>query len=148
MGRNPKNRVERGHRVEPAVESVLVFVEVGLQVVVGDGSVVRAHDPRLEIGDDQMHQRQMGVRLLRVAIQRHTFVNVAERFQRSVSGERIGSHRRAGGDIIHDKLCASERAPVRDYPEPQTTGVEHSLERLTSLMFGAALGCAVFAVFA
>ena len=148
MGSNPKNRVERRHRVEPAVESVLVFVEVGLQVVVGDGSVVRAHDPRLQIRDDQMHHWQMGVGLFWVAVQRHAFVDVSERLQRGVSSEGIPSHRGFRGDIIHDELRASERAAVRDYAEPQATRAEHSFERLASLMLGAALGCAVFAVLA
>ena len=47
VGGQPQNGVEGRHWVEAPVEAEDVFVEVGLQMVLGDGSVVRAENPGL-----------------------------------------------------------------------------------------------------
>lgn len=146
MSSDVKNRVERRHRVEPAVEPALEFVEVRLQVVMGDGSVMGAHDPRLQIGDNQMHHWQVRVCLVGVAVQCHAFVAVSERFERRIPGEGVGSHGGFGGNITNDKLGACESAAIWDHAEPQPSGIDEPLEGLAALMFAASLCGTVFVV--
>ena len=60
MGREPEDRVEGGHGVEAPIEAENVLVEVGLKVVLAD-SVVRPVQPRLEVRENQVNQRNVRI---------------------------------------------------------------------------------------
>src|SRR2546430_4772798 len=51
---DPKNGVERGHRIEPTIKPGHVFIEVGLQMFWLDTAMMRALDPSLHIAEDEM----------------------------------------------------------------------------------------------
>ena len=67
--REAKDGIESRHRIPSPVEAEDVLVEVGLKVVLGDGSVVGAHDPRFKIGKDEVDHRQVGVRFFGIVVQ-------------------------------------------------------------------------------
>ena len=46
-GRNPQNRVERGHGVEAPIEPENILVQISLQMVMSDGPMMGAQNPRL-----------------------------------------------------------------------------------------------------
>ena len=44
-------------RVEAPIEAEHIFVEIGLEVMLGDIAVIGPKNPRLEMGNDQMNHR-------------------------------------------------------------------------------------------
>ena len=128
----PQHRVESGHRVEAAVEAERVLVEVSLQML-RRNPVMRAQNPRLQVAEDDVDHGQMGLALVRVAVDGQRFVGVAEVGQVFVAdptvsadsgarshvalheaakllgaasgGERVGQHLQLGGNA-RDNLQA------------------------------------------
>lgn len=92
MGGQPQNGIERRHRIESSVEPEDVFVEIRLQVVLGDGPMMRAENPRLQIGEDQMDHGQVGVHLVGIASNDKRKVFVAKGWQILINAPAVSSY--------------------------------------------------------
>src|SRR5256885_7084409 len=71
---DPKNGVERGHRIEPTIKPEHVFIEVGLQMFWLDTAMMRALDPSLHIAEDEMDHGKVRLRLVWVASESQCFM--------------------------------------------------------------------------
>ena len=66
-GGKPQNRIESGHGVESPVEPEDVFIEIRLQMVLGDSAVMGPENPGLQIGKDQVDHGQVSIGFFGVA---------------------------------------------------------------------------------
>ena len=99
----PQHGIESGHRVKPPVEPEDVFIEIRLQVVLGNGPMMRAENPRLQVREGEVNHRQMCVGLIGIASEDERVVPIAQGRQFSVNTPAIGSYRRALGDAFRYK---------------------------------------------
>lgn len=123
-GRKTQNRIERGHRVEAAVEAEDKLVEVGLQVVRGYRAVMGAEQPCFQVGENQMDHGKMRFRFVRIAVQFQGVVTVSERCEAIVAVPAIGAHRGAKGDVVGDEGYQVFGGAVRNHAEPQAPGID------------------------
>src|SRR5271157_3299048 len=70
MGGNPKNRVKRSHRIEPAIEPEHVFVEVRLQMFWLDTPMMSTLKPGLQVAENKVDHGQVSLSFFRIAPKR------------------------------------------------------------------------------
>lgn len=131
--RQSEDGIEGRHRVKAAIEAEDEFVEVGLQMVLGDGTVMSAHDPCFEIGENEVDHWQVGVGLLCITIENQSFMVKAERCHRVVTDPGIGSDGGTLGDAAFDKTHDRRTAAVGDDSKPQAACIDASLVSLLRL---------------
>lgn len=129
--RDPQNGVEGIHRVEPTVEAEHEFIEVRLEMVRLDTTMMGAVDPCFQVAKNEMNHWKVRLGLLRVAIECQRLMVVSEARQLPVAYPSVSSDRGAGGDILRDKggerygVAARERRWLAgDNAETETAGVD------------------------
>jgi len=100
--RDTHQRAERVERVEAPIEPEREFVEIGLQMFFAD-PVMDAVDPTLQIGKDQVDDRQEFLRDLRVAAYGDWMVVKSAISQASISTPVIGDDQRSGNNGVFDE---------------------------------------------
>ena len=136
--RDPQHGVEGIHRVKPTVEAEHEFIEVCLEMVRLDTTMMGAVDPCFQVAKNEMDHWKVRLRLLRVAIECQRLMVVSEARQLTVAYPSVSAYRGAGVDILRDK--GSERAGIAagerrwlagDYPETETACIDAALVGLT-----------------
>jgi hypothetical protein len=112
MGCDPQNGMNRRHRIEATIEAEHVFVEVGLQVLWLDTTMMRALDPSLQIAEDEVNHWQMRFGLVWIAAERQHVVEVSGFGKSRIPRPSVCAHDRVGRDILFDKAVESLGAPV------------------------------------
>src|ERR1035438_3374256 len=67
--RNPQNGVECSHRIEPSIEAEYIFIEVGLQMLWFNTTMMRSFDPGFQVAENKVNHRQMRFCLIWIAIE-------------------------------------------------------------------------------
>jgi len=102
-GSEPQHGIESGHRIEAPVEPENIFIEVRLQMMLGDGAMMGPENPGLEIGKDQMDQGQMPSRQVGVAGQNERIVLISKVVQCLVGRFTICENLGPFGHVLSDK---------------------------------------------
>jgi hypothetical protein len=126
--RDPQNRVERIHWVEATVEAKYEFIEVGLQMIRLDSTMMCAVDPRLQIGEDKMDHRQVFFRLIWIAAERQGAMPIADFIKGVITTPSVSANDGTGRYIVlHESGQSITIAPrnigVRDNTKPETASV-------------------------
>lgn len=135
--RDPQHGVEGIHRVEPTVEAEHEFIEVRLEMVRLDTTMMGTVDPCFQIAKNEMDHWEVRLCLLRVAIERQRLMVVSKARQLPVTHPSVSADRGAGGDILRNKggervgVAAGERGWLSgDHAETETAGVDAALMAL------------------
>jgi hypothetical protein len=102
-----QNRVERRHRVEPPVEAKHVFVQIRLQVVGRDTTVVSTKNPSFQIGENKVNHRQVKFGFVRIATKDKRVMGVSHFWQIIIFLPSVGAN---GGTYCH--IFLDERGQV------------------------------------
>ena len=113
-------------RAEPPVEAEGELVEVGLEVLVAH-AVMNATQPRLQVGEDEMNDRQILLSDLGVASLGDGEVFVAALGEAGIAGPIVGDDRRTRSNGTLDKAAERFRAAVWHDSESDTSGVATAL---------------------
>ena len=113
-------------RVESPVEAECELVEVGLEVLVAH-AVMNATQPRLQVGEDEMNDRQILLSDLGVASLGDGEVFVAALGEAGIAGPIVGDDRRTRSNGALDKAAERFRAAVWHDSESDTSGVATAL---------------------
>ena len=113
-------------RAEPPVEAEGELVEVGLEVLVAH-AVMNATQPRLQVGEDEMNDRQILLSDLGVASLGDGEVFVAALGEAGIAGPIVGDDRRTRSNGALDKAAERFRAAVWHDSESDTSGVATAL---------------------
>ena len=113
-------------RVESPVEAEGELVEVGLEVLVAH-AVMNATQPRLQVGEDEMNDRQILLSDLGVASLGDGEVFVAALGEAGIAGPIVGDDRRTRSNGALDKAAERFRAAVWHDSESDTSGVATAL---------------------
>ena len=118
--RDTHQRVERVEGVEAPIEPEREFVEIGLQMFFAD-PVTDAVDPTLQIGKDQVDDRQEFLRDLRVAAYGGDWMVVKSAIsQASIRTPVVGDDQRSGSDGVFDESAVRNSAAIRNDSETNT----------------------------
>ena len=63
----PQHGIEGSHWVKPSVEPEDIFIEIRLQMVLGDSAVMGPENPGFQIGKDQVDHGQVSIGFFGVA---------------------------------------------------------------------------------
>ncbi len=113
-------------RAESPVEAECELVEVGLEVLVAH-AVMNATQPRLQVGEDAMNDRQILLSDLGVASLGDGEVFVAALGEAGIAGPIVGDDRRTRSNGALDKAAERFRAAVWHDSESDTSGVATAL---------------------
>ena len=113
-------------RAESPVEAECELVEVGLEVLVAH-AVMNATQPRLQVGEDEMNDRQILLSDLGVASLGDGEVFVAALGEAGIAGPIVGDDRRTRSNGALDKAAERFRAAVWHDSESDTSGVATAL---------------------
>jgi hypothetical protein len=142
--RNPQNGVEGIHRIEPAIEAKYELIEVGLQMTRFDPAMMRAVDPRLQIGKDKMDHWQVLFSLLWVTPEGKRIVLVAHLAKAIITLPAVSADNGSRRHIVHDECgeCFGIAARKRNIclfharynAEPEAAGISEFLSRNASFV--------------
>src|SRR5271170_3881697 len=117
--RYPQDGVECCHWVEPAIEPEDEFVEVGLQVLRLDATMMSAIEPRLEVAENAVDQWQVFLGVRGIASHDHDVVPVAVLLaQVSVPVVSVRFHLRALDHVRSDEWDERLGAAIAHDREP------------------------------
>jgi hypothetical protein len=122
-GGNPKNGVKRSHRIEPAIEPEYVLVEIGLQVLWLDATMMSSFDPSFQIAENKMDHRQVRLGLVGIATKRQEVMVVSHFRESRITDPSIGAHGSASGHVVFDKAGKHFSAPVGDDAKSQPSRI-------------------------
>ncbi len=126
-----QERSKRIEGVEAPVESKRELVEVRLQVI-GRDTVKRAVDPRLQVAEYQVNDRQVVLGNARLAALGNCEVLVTSTRETRVALTRVGDHHLGERvDVGGNETSARLRCLVRDHREAQPTRVAPATLRLS-----------------
>src|ERR1019366_226716 len=132
--RNPQNGVERGHRVEPAIETKHVFIEVSLQMLWFNTAMMRSFDPSFQVAENEVYHGQMRFCLVRVATENQRLMDVPQLGKPFVCCPSIGAN---GGSRRNVFFCEAHKhfgAPIWHDAKPQSSSVHTARARLTVIL--------------
>ena len=120
---NAEQRAEAVEWVEAPVKAEGKFVEVGLQVLGIDPSMVRPLQPSLEVAENKVNDRQVFFGNLRIAALDYGQVLIAPRAERVVGRSRIGHDNCANRYSGLDKAAQSLLGAIRNNLNAKPPGV-------------------------
>ncbi len=127
MGGNPKNRVKRSHRIEPAIEPEHVFVEVRLQMLWLDTAMMSTLKPGLQVAKNKMDHGQMSLSFVRITTKRQHVMTVSCLRKLRVTGPSIGAHDSTVDNVLFDKSGERFGAPIWNDAKPQPSRIDSAL---------------------
>ena len=103
VGGEPQNGVKCRHRVEPTIEAEHVFVEIGLQMLGLDTTMMRPPDPSFQVAENEMDHGQMRFGLVGVAAERQHVMAIPDFGKARIVCPSVRTHDSAGRDVLFDK---------------------------------------------
>src|ERR1035437_6266495 len=126
---DPEQGAEGIERIEPPVEAEGEFVEVGLQVLRAN-AVMNATQPSLQIGEDEMDDRQILFGSLRIAELRNPTMFVAATGEADITGPVVGNDLCPGRNGFLNEAAKRSCATIRHNGEPNAASVSPTLARV------------------
>jgi hypothetical protein len=123
-----QNRVKPAHRVEAAIEAEDVLVQVGLQMLHLDASVMRPKYPRLQVRENLVDHRKVFIRVRGVAVHDHRIVLVSQVGQFVIARATVAKNRRRR-DVLFDELGEYIAGTIGDHLQAQASRVRFLLSR-------------------
>ncbi len=124
VGGDPQNGMKRRHRIEAAIETKNVLVEVGLQMLWLDTAMMRPLDPSFQVAENEMDHGQVRFGLVGVAAKRQHVVAESVCGKSRIASPSVSSHDGADRNILFDKATEGLRAPVGHDAKPQPPRID------------------------
>ena len=117
--RDSEQRTERVERIEASIEAKRELVEIGLEML-GADPVMDAVDPGLQVGENQVDDRQEFLRDLRVSAFGDCVVVRSALSEASIAAPVVGDDQRSGSGGVFDESAERMSATVGDDSETNT----------------------------
>ena len=124
MSGNSQNGVKRCHRIKTAIEPEHILIEVGLQVLWLNTTMMRPSDPSFQIAENEMDHGQVRLRFVRVAAKRQRFMAISHLWKAGVASPAVGAQRGTKRNIVFDKAGKCIGAPVGHTAKPQPPRID------------------------
>jgi hypothetical protein len=132
--RNPQNGVERGHRVEATIKTKHVLIEVGLQMLWFNATMMRSLDPGFQVAENEVDHRQMRFCLVRIAAENQRLMPISHLRKPLVSRPSIGANDGTRRDVFFCKVRKRFGAPIWHDAKSQASSIDTARPRLAVIL--------------